>query len=380
MEHDLVALNRELDRTKASVFVGQHPLFFGSLMCSLNFMWSSEVATAATDAISILWNPDWFKKISVKARETVLKHELWHVARLHHLRMMTRNHKQWNIACDIRINNDLENQGSSFESIKNCCKDHKYDDHGIAAEEDIYDLLPQLPPSCDAGSWGQGSDVDVDMLPQTDLQSNQAVVNAVVKAVQQAKLSGEAGTVPGGVEETLRRFLEPQIPWRQVLMQFFTDMLDEDYSWRRPNRRYSEMYLPARFTDDGRLAHLAYYLDVSGSISDMNALVFNSEVKYIQEQLKPERLTLIQFDTRITDVREFKEEDPFNEIIIIGRGGTSLIPVRNHIQEIKPTAAIIFTDFWVTPMRPLDFDIPVIWVAVNNKAAKAPFGKLIHIK
>jgi hypothetical protein len=55
------------------------------------------------------------------------------------------------------------------------------------------------------------------------------------------------------------------------------------------------------------------------------------------------------------------------------------VPVREHIEKTKPTAAIIFTDFYVTNMEPLTEKIPVIWVAVNNKRAKPLFGKLIHI-
>lgn len=379
--HNLETLNRDLDRAKSAVFLSMNAAFFGSLMCSLNFLWSEEISTAATNGIDILWNPNFFAKISPKARETVLKHELWHVARLHHLRAGTRDHRRWNIACDYRINNDLISEGSSFETIENCYKDPGLDANGIMPEEDIYDTLPvnPPPPAPDSGSWGEGEDVD--MLPQTDTQVNQQVINNVVKAVQQAKLAGQAGSIPGGVEEVLKRFLEPQIPWRQVLMSWFTDQLNEDHTWRRPNRRYQDMYLPSRFTDDGRLEHLCYYLDVSGSISEQDVLIFNSEVKYIQEVLQPEKLTLIQFDTRITATKEFAVGDPFDEIKIIGRGGTSLVEVHKHIEKVKPTAAIIFSDMRVPAMQPLtESRTPVVWVVINNKRAKVPFGKMIHIK
>jgi predicted metal-dependent peptidase len=375
---DYSHLNKDLDKAKTSIFMGKHPTFFGSLMCSLNFRWDTSIKTAGTNAIDLVWNPDFFTQLTPKARETVLKHELWHVARLHHIRQGTRDHQNWNIACDYRINNDLHREGCSFQGIENCCLNPSYDDNGIMAEEDIYDLLQKLPPpSPDKGSWQQGDDGD--LIPQKDSQANHAAtVNAVVRAVQEAKLAGEAGSIPGSVEEILKNFLEPQIPWRTVFMQWFTDLLNEDFTWRRPNRRFSDIYLPSRFLDDGRLEHLAYYLDVSGSISASEILTFNSEVKYIQETLKPERLTLIQFDVRITNVKEFKEEDPFDEIQIVGRGGTSLVPVKAHIEKIKPTAAVIFTDLQVPPMQPLDFDIPVIWVT-TSKAATVPFGKLIRL-
>jgi predicted metal-dependent peptidase len=371
---DLHQLTRELDRTKSAVFLGSNAAFLGSLMCSLTFSWTRDIETAATNGIDLYWNPDWFRKLPQKTRESVLLHELWHVARLHMVRLGTRCPDVWNQACDFRINNDLTNENYTFDGTKPCL-DHSYDANGIMSEEDIYDLLmkPGSPP------LPQQGDLAGDILPPDNAQK-QAAVNAVVQAVQSAKMMGQAGNIPGDIEETLKQFLEPVIPWEVVLMQFFTDLITEDYSWRRPNRRYCDMYLPSRFTDDGRLEHLAYYLDVSGSITKQDILRFNSEVKYIQTVLKPQRLTLVQFDTRITNVKEFRESDPFDEIRVIGRGGTCLVPVREHIRETEPTAAIIFSDLCVKPMEPLGRDIPVIWVATGNPGATVPFGKLIHIK
>lgn len=376
---DLYAITRELDRTKSAVFLDKrNAAFLGSLMCSLNFVWSRDIPTAATNGVTFWWNPEWFLKLDPEVRKTVLMHELWHVARLHMIRLENRNPRYWNYACDIRINNDLEREGASFFGVEDCWKDQQYDANGIMAEEDIYDLITKDPSKINGSSW-QDAGEEGDMIPLTN-QQKQTVINTVVQAVHQAKLSGQAGNLPGGVQEILNKFLEPIIPWQTVLMQFFTDLLNEDYSWKRPNRRYHDMYLPSRFTDDGRLEHLIYYLDVSGSVTDAQALRFNSEVKFIQETLKPQRLTLVQFDTIIQDVKEFKEEDPFDEITIIGRGGTSFVPVREHMIEHKPTAAIIFSDMWCSPMQPLDDEIPVIWVAIDNRSATVPFGKLIHIK
>ena len=376
---DLHALSKQLDITKSKVFLSEkNAAFLGSLMCSMNFVWSRDLPTAATNAITFWWNPDWFISLDPEVRKTVLMHELWHVARLHMVRLDNRNPRYWNYACDIRINNDLEREGSSFYGVEDCWKDKSFDDNGIAAEEDIYDLITNQCDAATVGSWGD-SDGEGDMIPLTNQEKQQAI-NTVVQAVHQAKLAGQAGNLPGSIEATLNKFLEPVIPWQTILMQFFTDLLNEDYSWKRPNRRYSDMYLPSRFTDDGRLEHLIYYLDVSGSVTDAQALRFNSEVKYIQEVLKPQRLTLVQFDTCIQDVKEFKEEDPFDEIKIIGRGGTSFEPVRKHMLEHHPTAAIVFSDMWCEPMRPLDEEIPIIWVAIDNRTATVPFGKLIHIK
>lgn len=386
--YDAAKLDRELDKAKAQVFMGDDAVFFGSLMCSLNFHWSRSRATAATNGIDLWWNPDFFAAMVPAARVTVLKHELWHVARMHGLRCGGRMQKEWNWACDIRINNDLENTKNSFEGIEDCWKDQSFDKNAkrLLSEEEIYDIIikNQMPPP-PSGAFGGGmppgeddGDDGGDLVQLTNEQQQQ-VINTVVQAVQQAKLSGKPGAIPGDVEEILKHFLEPVVPWERLLMKWFTDMLDEDYTWKRPNRRYSDMYLPSRFTDDGRLEHLVYFLDVSGSISERDILRFNSEVKYIQETLQPEKLTLVQFDTKIQKIDEFEIGQPFDEIKVIGRGGTDLRCVHAMIEKLKPTAAVIFSDMHVAPMEPLTADVPVIWIVCGNKGAKIPFGTMIHI-
>lgn len=374
-------LSRAMDKCKATVFLADDAVFFGSVMCSLDFIWDRSIPSACTDGVRMWFNPDFFMGLEPKSQSTVLKHELWHVARLHMLRLGTRDPRVWNWACDIRNNNDLEKSGNSFVGIEDCWKDPNYDKmgKGLMSEEEIYEILiqNQMPPPS-GGPFGAGGD-DGDMR-QLNQGEKQQVINTVVQAVQQAKMAGKAGNIPGGVEQILKEFLEPVIPWQQLLMKFFTDMLDEDYTWARPNRRYEHVYLPSRFTDDGRLEHLQYFLDVSGSISDQDVLRFNSEVKYIQEVLKPQKLTLVQFDTEIQQIDEFEEDQPFNEIKVIGRGGTDLVPVREMIEMHKPTAAVIFTDMCVTPMEPLTSDIPIIWCVYNNPRATVPFGTMLHVK
>lgn len=375
-------LNRAMDKCKASVFMASDAVFFGSLMCSLEFFWVDSIASACTNGIYMQFNPNFFMALPEATRSTVLKHELWHVARMHSLRVGNRDPQTWNWSCDIRNNNDLQKTNNSFEGIECCWIDPSYDNmgKGLMSEEEIYEILiqNQMPPP-PGGPFGVASGDDGDLSPLTQQEKQQAI-NTVVQAVQQAKMAGKAGVIPGGVEDILKQFLEPVIPWQQVLMKYFTDMLDEDYTWARPNRRYQHMYLPSRFTDDGRLEHLMYFLDVSGSISKHDVLRFNSEIKYIQETLNPQKLTLVQFDTEIQKIDEFEADQPFDEITVITGGGTCLVPVREMIEKFKPTAAVIFTDLYVTPMEPLTEDVPVIWCVYNNPKATVPFGKLLHIK
>lgn len=383
---DFYDLDRKLDKIKTSVFLGKNAAFLGSLMCRLSFSWTSDIKTACTNGISLWWNPYWFLKLPVETQKTVLMHELWHVGEMDMLRRDGRDPLVWNWACDIRINNRLEKQGYSFEGTKPWkdlmtfhCGPVKFGDQ---APEQIYDKLidiranePEMP-QMQLGAWGQGDDEDL-IEPEEDNQDGGMVVlTNVTSAVQAADMAGEK--VGGDIETMLKRFLQPKIAWEKQLFRWYDALHEEDYSMSRPNKRYREVYLPSLIPSEG-LEHLMYFLDVSGSVGDGEVIRFNSELKYIWDVMKPEKLTIVLFDDIIQKVIVFESGDSFDEIVIIGRGGTSLEPVRLYIEEHKPTAAVIFSDLYCEPMRS-DPKIPLLWVCVNNPSVKPPFGDCIYIR
>jgi predicted metal-dependent peptidase len=399
------ALTRELDRTKSELYAKPYATFYGSLLCSLNFFWTSDMRTAATDGVNLMWNPHWFMKLEPRTRVTVLMHEIQHPARLHFMRQGTRNGLIWNYACDISINNRLKSENYSFEGLEWAWMNNKDLNFPLdAVEEDIFDALMALnttPPS--TGAWGQNTppdpsrkgDIDpdfpdskfpddgTDMFPSTDgrpmTKDEQArAVSNVIRASQQAQIGGDG--LPGDVEVVLKQFLAPTVPWEQFLHRFMQGLTEGGFTWRLPNRRYQSIYLPSKFEDEGALDHLAFYEDTSGSISDKDSLRFNSEFKYVKETYKPKKMTLIQFDSIIQNEITYLEEDLFNQILIGGRGGTSLACVREHILKHRPTAVVVFSDLQCEPMLHLGFEIPILWVVINNKDAQVPFGKVIHIR
>lgn len=371
---DMYVINREMDKVKVRTFLGKNAAFFGPLMCNLNFAWNEGIPTAATDSVDLEWNPHFFSALPEATRETVLRHELEHVARLHGLRMGSRDPKIWNKACDHRINIDLENEGYSFAGIEWACKDQRF---GDKSEEEIYIIL-KAEHEQDPNKKGPPDPLAGDLKPIKEGAKHQAVAN-VVRAVQQAKATGKASDVPGHLEVTISDFLAPVLDPRVLLQRFFTELGDMIYTLRRPNRRFQDVYMPSTQPDMDRLGHLMYFLDISGSISDHEIKRFNSEVKHIKDSFNPERLTIVTFDTRICDVIEITENDHFDKITVTGRGGTSLRPVREMIIKHQPTAVMIFTDLRCEPMKRLPKEVPVIWVVSGNARASTKFGQIIHL-
>lgn len=373
-ELNYAALDRELDRVKTKVFLGNNAAFLGPLMCGMDFVWDESEPTAWTDGVTIGWNPHWFVSLPRETRATVLVHELWHPAFLHMARIGGRQHREWNWACDIVINNGLEDEGYSFKGVENCWKDQQY--RGWNAEAIYEELIKQQPPQC--APWGPGGPDGTDM--KISPQKQQQAINNVIQAVHSAKMNGKPGDIPGHIQEIIKNFLKPKVKWDVELQRFLTELLNQYYSWRRPRRRTLSqgLYLPTRVDDKGRLQNLSWYFDVSGSVSDKMLLRFFSEVAYVWNTFKPKEMTIIMFDTVIKKIVKFEEGQTFDEIKVIGRGGTDFRPVREHILETKPDAAIIFSDMECSAMEPGP-ECPILWVAIAPKGTKVKVGKLIHV-
>lgn len=405
-EFDAFNLTKQLDRAKAAVLTGNYSSFLGPLMCAHNFAWDRGIPTACTNGSSIWINPYWFAALPTQTRVTVIMHELMHPGRLHMLRTGNRDPKIWNYACDIRINNDLRALGYKFDGTRPWITDR----HEGMAEEDIYDELVKLKtPIPNSGPFGDpsaavedltadalGGDSDLlrkiheeltkmmpdtgDILPMTDDDIRESL-NAVIKADQQSRMTGGQGIgeMPGNTEYILEQFLAPVVPWEKELGDWMKALAKTRSSWRKPRRRIQHIYLPGKIVDRHGLEHLYYYWDVSGSISEKDETRFNSEVRFIKERFNPKLLTLVEFDTQIQFEKTFEQKDKFEDIKIIGKGGTCLACVREHMIQNRPTATIIFTDLYCSPMSPLPFNIPILWVVVNNSSAQVPFGKITYI-
>ena len=214
MDNKQIDIEQELDRTKSAVFLGNNAAFLGSILCSMEFEWNSQIQTARTNGLSVQWNPDWFLELTPDERKTVLLHELWHAARLHAVRKGTRDNELWNKACDIRINNDLYREGYTFgEHLEDCFMDDSYDmdSEHLASEEAIYDALQQEQEEENQNNGGgndsnsddgensqeekdnpsNGEDFNKDLEESSEIspQQQQQMVNTVVNAIQQANMN-----------------------------------------------------------------------------------------------------------------------------------------------------------------------------------------------
>lgn len=362
-------INTLFNKTKGQLFFQKTAGFLGRLLAQVDFKWTNDpqLPTAAISSTTLYWDKGFFMSRTPSQRVTVLAHELWHNGLLHGARIKNRNKDVWNQAADHVINLRLEEDGYDMSGFP-YLMERRF--KGMSTEE-VYDILIQENPS------PKPNPMSGDVLPcETAAEIHEAVGKAVA-AMTSARLGGmDPGTLPGELTKVIDEFLNPKLPWETLLFNYFNELTTEEYSYARPNRRYEDPLLPGKTGRNG-LEHLIHYQDISGSITDDNILMFNSELKFIKDQFNPQKMTVVTFDTKIQDIYVFEEGDEYEKIKITGRGGTDLREVFKHMKEEQPNAAVIFTDLYVKiPPNP---GIPIIWVCTDNPNGTVPYGRLIHV-
>lgn len=355
-----------LDKAKISLMSKPDSVFFTTVCFSLKHIWDDSIPTAATNGIDIKFNPEFFMSLTIEERVFLLLHESMHVAFLHMDRLETRDRKKWNVAADHVIN--LMLLGRGFKMPKNGLADYKYS--GLSTEE-VYNLLPSQ----------ENNDVDLDIQAAEGdpVELQQAIEDIIIRASIQSKMQGEdAGNIPGEIQIFLNGLLKPKLPWNRILQKYIQNLTKCDYSFRKANRRFfPEFHLPSLHSES--LMDLVIAVDSSGSVSDDEFNQFITETTSIFKMMKPEKITLIQFDTQIKSIDPIKNIQELSKVEFFGRGGTDICPVINWANDNKPKLLMVFSD------GDFDFEghvseVDTIWLIHNNPNFKANKGKVIHYK
>ena len=356
---------RLFDKTKGYLFYQKGAGFLGRLLASVDFCWTRDMQTAAISTTRLYWNPDFFMQLDKDTRVTVLAHELWHNGLAHTTRLGDRCPDLWNIAGDHVINLLLKKHGFYMDGFP-YVMDEKYD--GWSTDE-VYDDLQKNPSSNLTLPILSG-----DIIAATTEEEIREGMGKIVSAFVSSKIDCTPGSVPGEVESVIDRFLNPKLPWHRILHNYFNEMVQDVYSYARPSRRYDDPIMPGNMGREG-LERLMFAADISGSITDQMILRFFSEGKDIHDNLQPEEMVFVTFDTKVHDVFRIDRDDPYDTFTITGRGGTDLHDLFEFAKKEDATALVIFTDLYVgIPENP---GIDIIWVVTGNDSAEVPYGKLI---
>lgn len=382
----------KLTKARANLVMGNP--FFGTLALRLKFVEDRSIKKMSTDGISLKYNPDFVKDLPLSKVEGGLAHTVMHPALLHHTRRGDRDIGKWNKACDYSVNTMLVNAG--FDLPEGTFQDAQY--AGMAAEH-IYSLLPDEPKSDDdddgggyggggggGGSGGgdgnndPGGDGGVEDSPQSTnsgaSQSQQGHEESEWKqALAQAVHVGkQAGNLPGDIERVMQELFEPILPWKSILKRFMTEKCNDDFSWKRGNRRFiaQGLYLPSRVSDDA-MGEMVVAIDTSGSIGQKELDSFGSEIIDIHKEVRPTKLIVIYCDARVNHVDEFGPDDELF-FKLHGGGGTDFRPPFAWLEErqIVPRAFAYLTDGY-GPFPDEEPSFPNIWAITSDVVP--PYGE-----
>ena len=348
--------------------------FFGTLCLRLKPVETDDIETGATDGVSLLYNPKWFKSLSESERIGFLAHEVMHVVCMHHTRRQERDPEKWNVAGDYVINRIL--LANDFILPKGGLISDEYDD---MTTEYVYNLLPDPPESFAIMLKKNGCGDVLDHPNMGKTESIGAIEAKLTVAVNQAAESARSqGKLPGSMETILKDINEPKVDWRMVLARFLRSNNKSDYSWVRPNRRFiwQGLYLPSAYNPC--LDEIAIVSDTSGSRTDEELNQDLAEISTILMDLSPNKIHFIQCDTEVQDHTEYTRESLPLEITCKGRGGTRFSPAIEYVNETTPNVSALV---YLTDLEATDFgeqpSYPVLWITTHEE--EAPYGEIIKI-
>lgn len=385
-----------LSKAKVKLMIKKDCAFFATLILQTPVYWitEDEISTAATDGKNLFFNPVFFLGLDPEERIFLLLHEIMHNVYNHGIRCGFRDHTTWNEAGDYVINDDLIQRG--FKMPQGGLHDKDY--RGQSADE-VYQVLinkkdkgqdntptpwPDLQTPPEQGGEGQPD-------PNQQSQSTGGVQapsaqevedhnkNLLTQATQASQMSGDkAGTVPGSLQRTLDDMLKPKLPWNKILAKFLFSLNKNDYSWRRPNRRFISqgIIMPSLYSEG--VGKIDFAIDTSGSVSKDDFNRFISEIGYVFKAFNPNEIGVMQFDHILQGNEKCCSVRDFLKLEFKGGGGTCIEPVLEEYKNNDAKALIILTDGYLYHGAELDPKKPVVWAIYDNPKFVPNFGTAIH--
>ena len=385
-----------LSRAKIKLMLKKDVAFFATLILQTPVYWvtADEVDTAATNGINLYVNPDFFLGLDPEERLFLILHEIMHNVYNHNTRRGFRDAGTWNEAADYVINDELIQR--NFKMPQGGL--HNVDYRGMSADE-VYEILmdrknkgghnqpspwpdlkePQANGSGNQSPTGGSGSQTPSMTQPTAEEIEEHNKNLLTQATQASQMAGDkAGTVPGSLQRELDDLLYPKLPWDIILQKFLFSLSKDDYSWRKPNRRFISqgIILPSLYSEG--IGKIDFAIDTSGSVSREDFNRFISEIGYVFQRFNPKEIGIMQFDSVLQSNDKVVNMQDFMKLEFKGGGGTQIEPVLEAYKESSAKALIVLTDGYLYHGEELDPKKPVVWCVYDNPRFVPKFGTAIH--
>ena len=373
--------------------------FLATVCLSAKYIEDKHAKTLCTNGEDIFYNPEFVEKFSADQIQFCVAHEALHVILGHCYRAKEIGAEPhiWNIAADMVVNRMLDSHSELGKAIEGCIQCPN-DFYSLTTEEIYYKLLEKAKKNGSKGKGSKGSKGkgnDDSSNGSGDEQGNSPLSGDIRDSgksisehkaihreiISRAKCMGNkdyGGPMGNELRAIMDELFNPKIPWKKLLRNYCTDMVKSDYSWARPNRRFSDIYLPSISGLSPSLKSANVYIDVSGSVDDKTVSNFLCEVLSMKNSLNLSKLTIQSFSTELADKTEVKQKSDFPKKFHT-TGGTDIEPVIKDILATKAKINIIFTDgyFDQEPVNMLNKN--VFWVIYDNPKYIPAKGKVSHL-
>ena len=222
-------------------------------------------------------------------------------------------------------------------------------------------------------------------------EATQEEKNEAGKEIEQALRQGSilVGKMGGNVDRNISEMLTPKIDWKEALRDFVksTTQGKDQSTWRRLHKRYlaADLIMPSSYSE--KVGGIAIGIDTSGSIGSEELNQFLSEVKSICEEVSPEYIDLLYWDTHVAARETYTE----NELAGLtestkpaGGGGTepACVPKFMKKHNMTPECLLMLSDGYIGHQDASNWDIsaPVLWCIKGNSRFEAPVGKTVHVE
>jgi len=377
----------------------RHP-FFGNLATRMQLIDASDwCSTLATDGRNFYYNNEFVDKLKPKEAEFGFAHEVLHNVFDHMGRREGRDPQLSNIAADyaanqilkdekigevpnfIKIYQDNKYRGWSYEQIYN----ELYEKAEKIDLSQLGELLDEhLDGEGDGDSEGEDGDKQGKGRPTLTAEEKKQIRDEIKEAMIAAAQSAGAGRVPASLQRLITDFTEPKMDWRQMLRMNIQSIMKSNFSFSRPNRKsqHCGAILPGMMNEE--TIDVSVAIDMSGSISNQQAMDFLSEVKGIMDEYQDFKLDLWCFDTEVYGYKQFTGDtaDEIMEYECKGGGGTDFDANYDFMKHegIEPKRFIMFTDGYPCGSWGDENYCESLFIIHGNDSIIAPFGQTAHYK
>jgi predicted metal-dependent peptidase len=355
--------------------------------------------TAQTNGVDVVYDRKFVDSLNDKQLAFLILHENMHKAYRHLVVWQSLNKKNSrlaNMACDYVINlqirdYDPENDMTDFPT------DAQGNVLGLIDERfrgmDSGQVFKILEEEQQGGSGGGGGEESLDGHDWDEAQSmSEQDKEEVAKEIESALRQGSmlVGKMGGNVSREMGDLLVPKINWREALRDFVkTAMHGKDKTtWKRLHKRYiaADLIMPSSYSE--KVGGIAIGVDTSGSIGGEELSQFLSEVKSICDEVSPEQIDLLYWDTHVASRETYRDNELAGLVETTkpaGGGGTepACVPKYMKKHDIKPECLIILTDGYIPSQNPSDWAIeaPVLWcIKGNSHFNESVVGKVVHVE